>query len=37
MLIAIVFISLGDQTADEERVYTGIFQRQEVHVCVLHP
>lgn len=30
-------ISLGDQAADEERVYLGILQRQEVHVCVLYP
>lgn len=29
-------MSSGDQAADEERVYLGIFQRQEVHVCVLH-
>lgn len=28
--------TLGDQAADEERVYIGVFQRQEVHVCVLH-
>lgn len=31
-----VFPCSGDQAADEERVYLGIFQRQEVHVGVLH-
>lgn len=30
-----VFI-VGDQAADEERIYFRVFQRQEVNVCVLY-
>jgi len=27
---------LDYQKADAEKIHTGVFQRQEVHVCVLH-
>lgn len=26
----------GNKAADEERIHIRVFQRQEVHVCVLH-
>lgn len=31
-----VFEITGNQATDEERIYFGIFQRQEVYVCLLH-
>ncbi len=31
------FVWSGDQAADEEGVHPGVLQRQEVHVCLLHP